>query len=154
EKETGVESPFPIFAAIRAVDLAVIAALYKNGPAGRLIQTVQQSQERAFSGAAWTDNGQNLSSADFKIGILHQNLVANSPAEVLGLEDDGVGDGRSDHRFLREDSEPEHATGKLQLCWRTLARSSATISCAALVAAACCVTSNEIAPTRACPPPP
>src|SRR5262249_13903781 len=37
---------------------------------------------------------------------------------------------------------------------RKLARSSWTISCAARLAASCCVTSKEIAPTRACPPPP
>jgi hypothetical protein len=39
-------------------------------------------------------------------------------------------------------------------CARTLARNSATISNAARRASSALVTSNEIAPTRACPPPP
>src|SRR5436305_11298033 len=37
---------------------------------------------------------------------------------------------------------------------RTLARSSETISCAARLASSCSLTLKEIAPTRACPPPP
>ena len=37
---------------------------------------------------------------------------------------------------------------------RTAARSSATISCDALIACVCWFTGNEIAPTRAWPPPP
>src|SRR5579883_668602 len=55
----------------------------------------------------------------------------------------------------RNVSHSRKARGRAQrVCARTLARSSSTISKAARRASSCFVTSKEMAPTRACPPPP
>ncbi len=77
-------------------DLPVVFSFHVNCPAGGFIEPVQQSEQRTFSRATGTNDGQNFSATNLEGDVFDQNFIFYRAAQVFGSQD-GIGNGAGDH---------------------------------------------------------
>ncbi len=150
ETGKGAGSPGPAFGATtRGCDLPVVCSFHVNRAASGFIEPVQQPEQGTFSGAAGTNDGQNFAGMNFEAASFDQNFIFRPTRPKCSVRRIGSKVALAITRIGWRSSVSNHSPWQ-----RTAARNSSTISRAALRAASCLLTSNEMAPTRACPPPP
>jgi hypothetical protein len=64
----------------------VVPAVETHGAAGRLVEAVQQSQERRLARSAWTDHGHHLAGAQLHADVVDQNLPGDGAGQAVGFE--------------------------------------------------------------------
>src|SRR4029077_8281118 len=70
--------------------LSLVLAIELYGATRRLVEPVEQPQERRFPGSARTNHGYDLANLDLDTNILYENLVPDRAGEIFGFERDGL----------------------------------------------------------------
>ena len=70
-------------------NLAVVPTFEKDSAAGRLIEPIQQAQQRGFAGAAWPYNAKQLAAVYLKADIVDDDFPVYGTSKILELEKTG-----------------------------------------------------------------
>jgi hypothetical protein len=83
EEERGLHDHADPAPQISRVQFTIVPAIEPHGAAGRLVEAVEQPQERRLARSAWTDHGHHLAGAHLHADVVDQNLPDDGTGQTI-----------------------------------------------------------------------